>query len=173
MMFALGIFCGASTTYGILRGLLHDELGLHHMGILVFVIVAAVWSSMRDLGAHIPVPYLHRQVPEWFRSLFPVPVTSVLFGFMLGLGFVTKFTYGVHMTLLAVLATAVEPSNAIIALVLYSCLRTLNTFVGGRAESPGALAAALQRVRQKQWILRPASVVLSASLVSIALMSAT
>src|SRR5579864_8890128 len=88
-MFASGTFLGALATYALLRGLLRDELHIGNTIALAVVVTAFGWSSLADSGFKIRVPYIQKQVPEWFRGVFPLPATSLFYGFLLGLGFVT------------------------------------------------------------------------------------
>jgi hypothetical protein len=168
LAFAGGVFTGAFATYALFRGLIKEALPIGPYAPPAVLAVAA-WASARDLGYRVPVPYINRQVPEWFRSLFTTWVTSGLYGALLGLGFVTKFTYGVHMVLILVLALTVPPGGAVVALAAYSALRVVNTFVGGAEESAGDLTERLHRLRERDWVLRPMSIALSVCLAAIAI----
>lgn len=172
-MLAAGVLGGSFLVYGLLRGVLHNELGIRGISLPAVIIAVGLWGAIRDVGIRIPVPYLNLQVPEWFRSLFRLPLTSLFFGFLLGLGFVTKFTYGAHLTLMLTLALLAPPKTAALALAAYAFARTLNTLVGSRAPTAGALAQELQRLRNHQWMLRPASILLSAALISCSVMLRT
>lgn len=161
-LFLAGLFAGALSTYMLLRGLLHEELRLQGYGLVAVVIAASSWGGLRDLGFRIPVPYIPRQVPEWFRGLLPLPATALSFGFLLGMGFATKFTHGAHMTFMVVLATTVDPLDAAVALFAYSLFRAITTFVD--SESPGSLAAGLQELSRATSVLSSASIGSSISL---------
>jgi hypothetical protein len=54
----------------------------------------------RDLGFNVPVPYLNRQVPEYWRREFPMAVASFGYGLVLGAGFPTLFTASTQLTVL-------------------------------------------------------------------------
>src|SRR5687768_1798387 len=77
---------GAAALIGAVLGGLGAVLGAPWGagGVLLVVAVAVVYS-VRDLfRLPIPLPDLGRQVPEWWRTFFSRPVTSILYG--LGLG---------------------------------------------------------------------------------------
>ena len=60
-----------------------------------FVVAVALLYAARDLMAlPIPLPDLKRQVPEWWRTFFPLPVTSFLYGLGLGVAFFTSLAVG-------------------------------------------------------------------------------
>jgi hypothetical protein len=42
-------------------------------------------------------------VPEWFRNALPPGVVATVFGFQLGVGFLTLFTYSSHVAVLVAL----------------------------------------------------------------------
>lgn len=167
-MFFVGTFLGALVTYGLLRGLFITELHEGRIVLLVAILVVGVCGSLRDLGKRAPVPYVNKQVPEWLRGIVPLPVTSVIYGFLLGLGFVTKFTYGAHLTLVLVLATTEPPRAAFAGLLLYAIARTVATSIGRTEQSPGTLALTFQRQSAYQRYVRMASIALTVGLTATA-----
>lgn len=70
------------------------------VGALVALVVAA---ALHDLGVPVPLPYRQRQVPEVLRDLLPTSAVAFVFGAMLGVGFLTLFTYSTHLALLVAL----------------------------------------------------------------------
>src|SRR5256885_2862837 len=74
------------------------------VGFAVVAAVAVVYAARELLGAPVPLPNLHRQVPEWWRAFFSPPVSSFLYGLGLGGGVVTYPSFG---TLVAGSARAV------------------------------------------------------------------
>jgi len=87
--FALGALAGGVVTFGglaLLGGLLgHASAGLRDAlgGALA---LAAAWADWR--GWRI-APQIRRQVPERWRWIMPLPLASILYGLLLGLGFTT------------------------------------------------------------------------------------
>ena len=77
---------------------------------LTFVIAVAVLVSLRDLfSLDIPLPQMRRQVPEWWRSFFSLPLTSFLYGLGLGVGFYTSLSVGTLVVVWAVSFASGEP----------------------------------------------------------------
>ena len=62
----------------------------------VLVASAAALYVARELGAPVPVPQLRRQVPDWWRTFFPLHVAAFLYGLGLGPGFLTYLELNVR-----------------------------------------------------------------------------
>jgi hypothetical protein len=84
-------------------------------GLWAVAAVAAVFASRELLRVPIPLPNLHRQVPDWWRTFFSPPVAALLYGLGLGIGFLTYISFG---TLVAVAAAASESGSALTGAVL-------------------------------------------------------
>ena len=65
-------------------------------GLVVVASAALIYSLREVLGLPIPVPDRHRQVPLWWRSFYSPPVTAVLYGFGLGIGYLTYLSFGTY-----------------------------------------------------------------------------
>jgi hypothetical protein len=61
------------------------------------------YAALHDLGLPLPLPYRNRQVPEWLRDVLPGGLVAAVFGAMLGVGFLTLFTYSTHLAVLLAL----------------------------------------------------------------------
>lgn len=94
---------------------------------LVATVCAIGMVVARDVGVAVPVPYRRRQVPEWLRGVVPLPVTAMVFGFELGIGFLTHFTTSAHLTVMALAGwTALSsPRAAALIVVAYAVGKTL------------------------------------------------
>ena len=78
---------------------------------VAFVIVVAALVTLRDLfSLGIPLPQMRRQVPEWWRSFFSLPMTSFLYGLGLGVGFYTSLSVGTLVVVWAVALASGEPA---------------------------------------------------------------
>src|SRR5438477_3054101 len=102
-------------------------------GLWALAVVAAVFSVRELFGVPIPLPNLHRQVPEWWRTFFSPPVTSFLYGLGLGVGFLTYLSFG---TLVAVGAVAVASGRPLIGLAVmapFGLARGLSVLVAREA----------------------------------------
>jgi hypothetical protein len=150
--YLFGTGCGAFSTYVVLRGIV-EAVAPANTGAFAVLVLVSIWAVLRDaLGRAIPVPYLNRQVPEWFRSVLPLQATGFAFGGLLGLGFVTKFTYGLHMAVMVGLALYVPPLSALVAIVSHSLFRLVNTLV--TYPTPHELAEVFSRWSRRRWLLR-------------------
>jgi hypothetical protein len=78
------------------------------------------WAILGDLGLRIWMPYRRGQVPESFRSSLPRMATAAAFGFLLGLGFATFFTYSVHTAMLLALPFTQQAPLAFGCLCLFA-----------------------------------------------------
>lgn len=58
-------------------------------------------AVLHDLGLPFRLPYRQQQVPEWLRDALPQGAVAFAYGFMLGVGFLTLFTYSAHVAMLA------------------------------------------------------------------------
>jgi hypothetical protein len=98
-LFALGTGVGCLLAAGVALAIvsLLDQL----LTSAVLAIIAAsliVWAVLHDLGLPLPLPYRQRQVPEWLRSALPAGAVAFLYGLMLGVGFLTLFTYSAQLS---------------------------------------------------------------------------
>ena len=97
--FALGAFAGGTATFGALA-VLGSFAGARG---LVLVPVFGVAAAIADVRGLPIVPQIRRQVPEHWRRVLPLPVATLLYGVLLGLGF-TTFVYAVALWALAGIA---------------------------------------------------------------------
>jgi hypothetical protein len=66
-------------------------------GGFVAVAVAAALYAFRELsGVPIPVPDRHKQVPLWWRTFYSPPVAGMLYGFGIGVGYLTYLSFGTY-----------------------------------------------------------------------------
>ena len=65
-------------------------------GWIVIAVAALIYALREVLKLPIPVPDRHQQVPLWWRSFYSQRVTALLYGFGLGLGYLTYLSYGTY-----------------------------------------------------------------------------
>jgi hypothetical protein len=102
LTFAVGAVAGGTATFGLLA-VLGSVVGAHG---LVLVAVLGVAAAIADVRGRPIVPQIRRQVPEHWRRVLPLPVATLLYGVLLGLGF-TTFVYAVALWALAGIAFVV------------------------------------------------------------------
>jgi len=96
--FLLGAFFGGLLTLtGALAVVALADRAVPLHGLAVLGAAAIAWAALHDLGVPLPLPYRKRQVPEWLREVLPQSVVAAIFGGMLGIGFLTLFTYSTQL----------------------------------------------------------------------------
>ena len=68
----------------------------------IAVAAAAVLYAIREItGLRVPIPDRHQQVPLWWRSFYSARVSSLLYGFGLGIGYLTYLSFGTYVVVTA------------------------------------------------------------------------
>ena len=99
---ALTLFAIGATLAAGLVGLIAGALGMLAQapwgttGWIVIAIAALIYALREIFELPIPVPDRHRQVPLWWRSFYSQRVTAVLYGFGLGIGYLTYLSFGTY-----------------------------------------------------------------------------
>lgn len=132
--------------------------GLVIAAVASFVLVAGVlpWIALtifaiglavvKDAGIRVPVPYRRRQVPEWLRDIVPMPVTGFVFGFELGIGFLTHFTSSAHLTvvLLAGWMATQSPAAGMSIVLAQAAAKTLVLLITPRSATQDEIEALIE-----------------------------
>ncbi len=150
----LSMLVGAVMTYAILALAVKALSGIDRWVAVSMVVSLAVLALLRDLGIPSPVPYVNLQVAEWLRDVLPTWGVAAAFGWLLGLGFATKFTYGVHTILVAAVALLLAPGPAVGVLAVWVGARLLVTFIGSEAEGLAGMCARFAAMRTQLYLLR-------------------
>src|SRR5579884_801823 len=102
--FAIGAWLGGLLSLAVVIVII-DELrrvaGTSMVAVCVLGLIS--WTVAKDLGIPLWVPYRQRQVPEWLRDALPPGAIALLYGSMLGVGFLTLFTYSTQLAFLLAL----------------------------------------------------------------------
>lgn len=125
--FAAGVFAGAMTSLLALSVLFAAAEALFGNGWVAVLSLPIAWAALHDLGVPVPapLPYRQRQVPEWLRGVLSVSAVALVFGFMLGVGFLTLFTYSVHVAFVLTIPLLESTGQMLIALAVFSIAKTL------------------------------------------------
>jgi hypothetical protein len=107
-------------------------------GTIAVLVVAALYFLREALGAPIPIPDRHRQVPAWWRNYFSPPVASLLYGLGLGIGFLTFLTFGTFVAVTIGAVASGDPLTGALLCAPFGLARGLSVLVGFRSE-PGPL----------------------------------
>jgi hypothetical protein len=117
-------------------------------GLMVVAAIAATYAAGELIGLPVPVPDRRRQVPEWWRTFFPAPMASFLYGLGLGVGFLTYLRHG---TLVAVSSAALVSGDPFLGAALvapFGVARGISVLVSHRATSGAAIASAVERLER-------------------------
>jgi hypothetical protein len=156
----VALHAGAAGTSAALLGSALGGLGLllgapwGGPGLLLVALVALAYGSRELLGVPVPLPEARRQVPEWWRTAFAPPVTAALYGFGLGVGFLTHLRHG---TLVAVGAAAVVMGDPVLGAALiapFGIVRGLTAVTAGggtTSERVGRAVARLEDLGATRW----------------------
>lgn len=138
---------------GALGGLLGAPFGRAGAAALSAVAVLYVFATFPRVS--VPTLAMRRQVPDWWRTFFSLPVTAFLYGAGLGIGF---FTYLATGALVVVSAAALLAGDAVLGVLLvgpFGLARGLSAVVAARVhtdedgrELVGRLAAHSERPRR-------------------------
>jgi hypothetical protein len=124
-------------------------------GALLIALVAALYVVREAAVVPVPVPQLRRQVPQWWRTFFSVPVAAFLYGAGLGVGFLTYLAHGTLVVVAVAAAASGEPLVGAALLAPFGLGRGLSVLVAvraRRAEEGSALVARLaQSASSPRW----------------------
>ncbi len=116
-----------AATLGLLLGAPWGEPGW-----FVLAGAALVYCVREIFSLPIPVPDRHQQVPLWWRSFYSPSVTAVLYGFGLGIGYLTYLSYGTYFV---VTIAAFVSGNPLVGMVLcapFGLGRALSVVIANR-----------------------------------------
>jgi hypothetical protein len=140
----------AAAAFGAALGALGALLGAPwgRAGLIAVAAVAGAYALRELLGLQIPLPDRRRQVPEWWRTFFPPPVASFLYGLGLGVGFLTYLRHG---TLVAVAAAALSSGDPALGAALvtpFGLARGVSVLVSRRGTTGAAIASTVDGLEE-------------------------
>lgn len=106
-LFTLGAVA-AGAGVGVLLGVALPLAG--GTWLAVVALVALVEGAAEARLLRLPVPQLRKQVPERWRERFPLPVTGLLYGLGLGLGFATYIPVATLLVVAIGVALVTDPA---------------------------------------------------------------
>jgi len=105
-------------------------------GALLIALAASLYV-LREAGVvPVPVPQLRRQVPQWWRTFFSVPVTAFLYGAGLGVGFLTYVAHGTLVVVAVAAAASGRPLVGAAVVAPFGLARGLSVLVAARVRRP-------------------------------------
>jgi methylamine utilization protein MauE len=115
-------------------------------GLVAVAGVAALYGAGELLGLPLPVPQLHRQVPESWRWRFGPNVSSFLYGLGLGIGFLTHVRHGALVVVSVAAAASGHPAVGAVVIAPFGLSRGLSLVVVRRALTAGAQQRVAERL---------------------------
>jgi len=113
----------------------------------LLVALAASLYLLREAGVvSVPVPQLRRQVPQWWRTFFSLPVAAFLYGAGLGVGFLTYLTHGTLVVVAVAAAASGRPLVGAALVAPFGVARGLSVLVAARVRRPEEGSAMVARL---------------------------
>jgi hypothetical protein len=165
----------AAAAFGALLGgvgaLLGAPWGL--VGIALVAVVSLVYAAREALGLRVPVPCRRRQVPQWWRTFFSPPVTALLYGLGLGVGFLTFLAYGTYVAVSVAALIAGDPLVGALMLAPFGVARGVSVLLAARSadfENAERVVDRLQAIGQSR-LPRAVNAVALAGLAAVAILA--
>lgn len=165
LAFALGVFAGSLCTYVLARGIVAVLIQGSRVTVLVLLAGVAALGIARDAGLAVPVPYRRAQVPATWRNVLPLEATALAYGWMLGTGFLTLYTYAAHLALVVGLTVLISTPTALAAMAIYAGARTVGLLAGTSAERVDQLPQRFTAASSHMLALRGANMVAAGMIV--------
>jgi hypothetical protein len=115
-------------------------------GSLLVAVVAGLYLLREGTLVQLQVPQLRRQVPQWWRTFFPVPVAAFLYGAGLGVGFLTYLTHGTLVVVAVAAAASGDPLLGAAVLAPFGLARGLSVLMSAGVRGPQEGSALVSRL---------------------------
>ena len=100
----------AAALVGAVAGTLGFVLGAPwRWGWLGVAALGLLYTVREVTGLRVPIPDRHQQVPLWWRSFYSARVSSFLYGFGLGIGYLTYLSFGTYVVVTAAALASGNP----------------------------------------------------------------
>jgi hypothetical protein len=142
----------------------------HRLALVGAAVVAL--AALHDVGVPTPLPYRPRQVPEWLREVLPPTAVAIVFGFMLGIGFLTLFTYSVHLAMLIGLPFLDSLGQMLAVVAVFAFGKSLVLVAATGASRLERIAPRFRWTRWRQRLLRAATATASTAIACALVVSA-
>ncbi len=127
---------------------------LPHSVLVGCLLAIIAWAVGKDLGLPLWLPYRQRQVPEWLRDALPPGAIAVFYGAMLGVGFLTLFTYSTQLAMLVTLPLLGTGGTMLGAIAAFAAGKTLVLSVAAGAPSIDAVGGRFHWTHRRAQLLR-------------------
>jgi hypothetical protein len=169
--FFVGAFAGALVSLlSVLLVVVTLSSVLPRTVVVAVAVLTIAWAVFHDLGVPLPLPYRSRQVPEELRRALPTGVVATVFGFQLGIGFLTLFTYSTQLAMLLALPFLPSAGAMISAVAIFALGKAIVLGATIGTSSPDELVTRFRWGRHRMRTLRmttaAASVLVAATLIT-------
>ena len=137
---SIGLHVLGTTASAALLGVLLGGLGAllgapwGRAGLLALALVSALYAARELFRLPVPLPDLDRQVPDWWRTFFSPQIAALLYGFELGVGFVTYLSYGTFAAVTAAVFVAGDPMRGALLCGAFGFARGLSIALVARPD---------------------------------------
>jgi len=153
--FTVGAFVGAMVSLLLMLVGVVTLSVLISRGVIVVIAVCIIsWAILHDLGVPLPLPYRRQQVPEWLRNVLPPGVVATAFGFQLGIGFLTLFTYSTQLAFLIALPFLSSLGAMIAVVAMFALGKAIVLFATIDSFSTEELTSRFRWGRTRMLVLR-------------------
>lgn len=119
--FFIGTFFGATASLLVILGILALVNSVLPRTWLAYVVAPPIlWAVLHDLGIQLPLPYRQQQVPESLRDELPTAAVAFVYGFQLGIGFLTLFTYSTQLAFILALPLIGSTVQVLLGIALFA-----------------------------------------------------
>ncbi len=129
---------------GFLGGLLGAPWG--RAGLVALAALAVAYGTAELTGLRVPVPQLRRQVPDWWRTFFGLPIAAALYGAGLGVGFLTYLGHGTLVVVAFAAVASGRPAIGAALMVPFGLVRGLSAAVAWGSDSPERSRSLIDRL---------------------------
>jgi hypothetical protein len=170
-LFFVGAFLGALATVVVVVPIFSlFRLGLPGRLTPLFLLPVG-WAVLHDLGLRVPLPYRNRQVPEWFRDTLPDAAVAWIFGLMLGVGFLTLFTFSTQLAFVLSLGYLASFGQMMVVVGTFAAGKTIVLLCAVGTKSLEDVSCRVGWDFRRAGLLRGAAAVASLTLVSVLIAS--
>ncbi|MEX1100798.1 MAG: MauE/DoxX family redox-associated membrane protein [Actinomycetota bacterium] len=140
----------AAAVFGALLGGIGTLLGAPFgaAGLLLLAAVAVVYGVAEAARLGVPIPQARRQVPDWWRTFFSMPVFSFLYGAGLGVGFLTYLSRGTLIAVTAACVASGRPLTGLVSMAPFGFARSAVVLLAAGATTREAAAALVDRLAE-------------------------
>ncbi len=171
-VFLVGVFVGALVTLTVVLAAAMAARVLISDRLLALALISLVSLAIcHDVGLPVPLPYRRQQVPEWLRQILPTSAIAAVYGFMLGVGFLTLFTYSTQVAVLLALPFLPSLWEMLLVLLLFAAGKTIVVVSTAGTSSLGEVSSTFVWNRRRAMILRVGTATASAAVAVVLIAS--